>query len=102
MKILVTGAKGQLGRELVRLGAGSGHHLLPLGRELLDITDPDRTLDTVTRHRPGLIINAAAYTRVDAAEKEPGPAFLINDQGPGNLAAACARTDIPLIQVSTD
>ncbi|MEQ8262454.1 dTDP-4-dehydrorhamnose reductase [Pseudohaliea sp.] len=98
---LVTGAGGQLGRELV-LTSPQGPDCAALDREALDITDAaaiGRTLDALA---PRVVINAAAYTAVDRAEAEPGAADAINGTAPGLLAAACAERGVRLLHVSTD
>ena len=100
MKILVTGAAGQVGHELLRLG--SAFDVVGFPRAELDITDLGAVTAKVREVNPGLIINAAAYTAVDKAESEEDVAFAVNRDGAGNLAAACAEIDIPLIHISTD
>jgi len=102
MKLLITGADGQLGRELVR-GAGTrGWQVVGAGRRDLDITAAAAVQDAIARWLPHVVINAAAYTQVDRAESEPQAAMAVNATGPANLAGACARLDLPLIHVSTD
>jgi len=95
-KILVTGGKGRLGKALGALGCTA------FGREDMDVTSPDSILAAIEKHQPQLIINCAAYTAVDRAEDEPDKAFAINRDGAANIATACAKPRIPLIQVSTD
>jgi dTDP-4-dehydrorhamnose reductase len=102
MKILVTGANGQLGWELSRRGAGKGFHVLALDRAGLDITDPSAVTQTVRSSGAALVVNGAAYTAVDQAESEAELAFAANCDGPANLASACAEAGIPLIHISTD
>lgn len=99
MKILVTGADGQLGRELT---ACLGEDALGLNRQALDITDQAAVLGVISRQRPGAVINAAAYTAVDKAEQDAQTAFAINRGGAAHLAQACAGQGIPLLHVSTD
>lgn len=94
--IVVTGGRGALGSALAGKGCTS------LGRDALDITDPESIKAAVVGHRPQLIINAAAYTAVDQAESEPEAAHRINVEGAGFLAEACAAHGIPLIHISTD
>jgi len=100
MRILVTGANGQVGQALCRLG--SGHELLALDRETLDITDADAISRMLHEQCPQVLINAAAYTAVDRAEAEPDQAFAVNRDGPAALARACAELAIPLFHISTD
>ena len=100
MRLLITGAKGQLGTELVRLG--SGHKLLAVGHDQLDITDASVVIDFIDEFQPDAVINAAAYTAVDRAESDKDAAFAVNRDGPANLARACECHAIPLIHISTD
>lgn len=109
MKILLTGAQGQLGRCLIdevnaRNHAGdSGVMALDAcGSQDLDISDVDAVKRRVEISKPDFVINAAAYTAVDKAESEPEMAYQVNEQGPRNLAMLCSEQDIPLIHVSTD
>ncbi len=101
-RLLVFGADGQLGRELQRAALPEGLSLTALNRREADITDPAAVRDALARARPAVVINAAAYTAVDAAEDEPEAAFAVNRDGPAHLAAACAAAGVPLIHVSTD
>jgi dTDP-4-dehydrorhamnose reductase len=101
-KILLTGANGQVGRELARKGPREGFHVLSYDRKALDITDPRAVESAIQREACSLVINAAAYTAVDMAESEPAAAFAVNRDGPDHLASACAREGIPLIHISTD
>jgi dTDP-4-dehydrorhamnose reductase len=100
-KVLITGAAGQLGRELLR-SVPEGVECIAATREILDIADAARVRAFVRRERPGLIINAAAYTAVDKAESEQELAAAINVNGAANLATACAENGSRLIHVSTD
>ena len=100
MKIVVTGANGQVGWELARLGGK--HELLALDRAALDITDAPAVQALLEETRPAVVINAAAYTAVDRAEQEPELAFAVNREGPRHLATACRHLDIPLLHLSTD
>jgi len=100
-RVLVTGAGGQVGRDLMALG-GTGLELCGLDRAALDITRPAAVDAALARAQPRLAVNLAAYTAVDKAEDEPAAAFAVNRDGAGNLARACRRQGIPLIHVSTD
>jgi dTDP-4-dehydrorhamnose reductase len=100
VKTLLFGA-GQLGRELART-CPDGVDAELVGRDRADITDAAAVGALVDRLRPGLIINAAAYTAVDRAEVEREAAYAVNDQGAGNVAAAAARAGARLVHVSTD
>lgn len=101
MKVLLTGAGGQLGRELQQT-CPEGVELIPFTRGKLDISDQAAVLECVEAHRPEIIINAAAYTAVDGAESKPDLAVAINAEGPGHLARAAERFDARLLHVSTD
>ena len=101
MRLLITGAYGQLGSELLRQ-ADKKHQLLSVDHDELDITDPDAVIACFEDFHPDAVINAAAYTAVDRAESDVEAAFAVNRDGPANLARACGRADIPLIHVSTD
>jgi dTDP-4-dehydrorhamnose reductase len=98
MKYLITGANGMLGHDLVT--ALAGRDVTALDRTTLDITD----LDAVRAAVPGfdVVINAAAYTKVDDAETDEDTALSINGTGAGNLARAAAENGAILVQVSTD
>jgi dTDP-4-dehydrorhamnose reductase len=101
MKVLIAGAKGQLGRTLADTAPqGVILHLLDLPD--FDITDEASVRRHVNEVGPDLIVNAAAYTAVDRAEEEPAPAFAVNAAGAGHLARAARETGARLIHVSTD
>ena len=102
MNLLITGANGQLGRELVRQSRDCSFQLKSFSRRELDITDHQQVQQVLTANHPALLINAAAYTKVDDAEAEKDIAMAINHAGAENLAQACARTETPLLHVSTD
>ncbi len=101
MKILITGRNGQLAQALLQRLAGLGQvHVL--GREQLDLAEPERIRQVVRELSPDLLVNAAAYTAVDQAENEPALAFAINATAPGVLAEEAARLGVPLLHYSTD
>jgi len=100
-KIVVVGAGGQLGQELVRT-AGPEVQCIPLVRTQLDIIDGAAIDTCLADLAPQVVINAAAYTAVDAAESEPEVAHQANAEGPRLLAAACRRLHCRLLHVSTD
>ena len=100
MRILLTGAGGQLAHDLkASLG---GETLVALTRAELDITDAPAVRAALVRHRPDCLINAAAYNRVDDAEAEPAAAFAANAGGVENLARAAANAGAVLVHFSTD
>jgi dTDP-4-dehydrorhamnose reductase len=102
MRILLTGANGQVGWELSNRGGKSGFEILALDRSDLDITDPVSVSKEVNRAGVSLVVNAAGYTAVDQAESEPKLAFAANRDGPAYLASACSKAGIPLVHISTD
>ena len=102
MKTLLTGAGGQVGWEIVRRAPAHPISLKGFPRNDLDITDRDSIHRVMGTIRPDLVINAAAYTRVDLAESEPDAATRVNRTGPGFLAEWCADAGIPMIHISTD
>jgi dTDP-4-dehydrorhamnose reductase len=102
MRILVLGAGGQLGRDLVPGLVAAGHEVVGLARADLDITDPDGVASAVEGRSPEVVVNLAAYTKVDLAEREAELAFAINRDGAGLVARACAAAGVPLCHLSTD
>jgi dTDP-4-dehydrorhamnose reductase len=100
MRLLVTGAAGMLGTEVV--AAARGHEVAALARADLDITDRDAVRDAVRAARPDAVINCAAYTDVDGAEADERAATAINGHGAGHLAAAAAAAGAHVVHVSTD
>jgi len=105
MRVLVTGASGQVGGALVRLAgdpAAAGLDLVGVGRDRLDLAQPGRIDGALDAVQPDLVVNPAAYTAVDKAEQERDLAFAVNRDGPAALAAACAERGIGLIHISTD
>lgn len=101
-KVLITGAKGQLGTDLVIEAKKRGHEVYGFSSKELDITDKALVDETIYRVRPNVVINAAAYTAVDKAETEPDKAFSVNENGVKNLALICRELDIPIFHISTD
>lgn len=101
MNILISGRNGQLAQALQQR-LGSLGHLHVLGREQLDLGEPERIRRTVRELRPDLLINAAAYTAVDQAEQDTEAAFALNARAPGVLAEEAARLGVPLLHFSTD
>lgn len=102
-RVLVTGAKGQLGSRLVEFGGRRRTlHVVGLDQSALDITDPSSIHDALARHTPDVVVNAAAFTAVDLAETERERAFAINGVGVKHLAVACRQHQLTLLHVSTD
>ncbi len=107
-RLLVTGARGQLGSDLLRSAAAAQVEATGLGSKELDITDAGAVEAAVAAFAaaagegPAVVINAAAYTAVDAAETDRDAAFAGNVTGPANLAKAAAAHGVGLIHVSTD
>jgi dTDP-4-dehydrorhamnose reductase len=100
---LVVGAGGQLGSDLLlQLGSRTGDTVVGLTRAELDVTDPAAVAAVIDQHRPDVVLNAAAYTAVDAAESDEAGAVAGNVTGPHNLAVASARAGARLVHVSTD
>ncbi|MZI96027.1 dTDP-4-dehydrorhamnose reductase [Vibrio sp. CAIM 722] len=102
MKILITGSNGQVGTCLVNQLANTGHDVLALDRDKLDITDSEQVMSAVRDYCPDVIINAAAHTAVDKAESESELAFAINRDGPQNLAQAAQQVNAAILHISTD
>jgi dTDP-4-dehydrorhamnose reductase len=100
--ILVFGAGGQLGRELQREAALRDIALTALPREQVDICDHAAVARAILDAEPAVVINAAAYTKVDRAESESELAHRANAEGPHVIASVCARARTPLIHISTD
>ena len=102
MKLLVTGARGQLGGELLAQGPPAGWRVVGVDLPELDICDGQQVGDLLAAVRPDILINAAAYTAVDRAEAEEPAADRVNRLGADRLAAACAAADVALVHISTD
>lgn len=111
MTVLVFGGNGQVGQELLRalrgvdeVVAATRSGRLPDGRicEMADLAQPEYLVALLDRVCPDVVINAAAYTAVDSAEREPEAAFAANAQAPGVIARWCASHDVPMVHYSTD
>jgi dTDP-4-dehydrorhamnose reductase len=98
----VLGTPGQLGGDLVDEGARHGHDMVGLSREACDITDAVAVTGAIDAARPDAVINCAAWTLVDAAEKHEAEAEAVNATGAGIVAGACAAAGIRCCHVSTD
>ena len=109
MRVLITGARGQLGaalahelRQAPAAGGGEGHEVVALGRDDLDVTSDAAIAAAVAREKPDAIVNAAAYTDVDGAEDHPVDALNANAFAVRALAAAARRRGAALVHYSTD
>jgi dTDP-4-dehydrorhamnose reductase len=102
VRVLVTGAEGQLGLELAELLPRRGHEVAALAREDLDVTDARAVGAILEEHEPELVVNAAAYTDVDGSETETDLAYRVNALGPRNLAIHCERLGCELLHVGTN
>ena len=102
MKILVTGAGGQLGYDVCRELAARGISYLGADRQDFDVTDLAGTCAYLRSHCPEAVIHCAAYTKVDQAEKEPESCWAVNETGAENVAQACLETGAKLLYLSTD
>jgi len=102
VKLLVTGAAGQLGVDVVQHARSLGDDVVALDRVALDITDVDAVRDLLEAVRPDAVVNAAAYTAVDACETNESRAFAVNADAVGHLSAACELVGAHLVHVSTD
>lgn len=102
MKLLVTGAGGQLGSAAVREAVARGHEVFAADRAALDVTDPVQTGRVMERVRPDGVIHCAAFTDVDGAERRKDEAFAVNAAGTERLARAAARMGARFLFVSTD
>jgi dTDP-4-dehydrorhamnose reductase len=100
--LLIIGASGTLGRAFQRICTLRGLPTHAVGRTELDITDPFAIDSLIRRFDPWAVVNAAAYVRVDEAERDPALCFRVNAAGPANLAAACRCIGIPLVTYSSD
>jgi len=102
MRLMVSGASGMLGHDVMRAGRRAGHELAGLAHGELDVTDGEAVDRAVARVRPEAIVNCAAWTDVDGAETHRRQAHAVNADGAGNLARAAASAGVPLVHVSTD
>lgn len=99
--LLVLGAEGQVARELAALGPAEGWTVIRIGRAQADLSMA-QIAPLLAEHRPGLVINAAAYTAVDRAQTDEAAARALNADLPGRAARACAEAGAPLVHISTD
>ena len=103
MKIVITGARGQLGTELInQLKYIEGIDVIPTDRDELNIIDINSVNEFLLNNKPNVVINCAAHTAVDLCETDVENAYKINAVGPRNLAIVCEKIGAKLVQVSTD
>jgi len=102
MKILVTGAAGMLGRDVMLAAGNAGHQVIGFGHAELDIADADAVGAKLEGERPDVVINCAAWTDVDGAEESEEQATAINGAGAGNVAAAAAAVGASVVYVGSD
>ncbi len=100
-RLIVTGAGGMLGADVTRQFS-SDFKVTGLTRQDLDITDKKAVRQVFKHYRPEIVINCAAFTRVDDCESMKETAFSVNAEGPGNLASACRDSGALLVHISTD
>src|SRR5918999_4825261 len=102
MRLLVTGAAGMLGRDVVAAARDAGHDVAALARADLDITDADAVTRAIEAARPDAVINCAAWTDVDGAEADEAGATAVNGAGAGHVAAAADEAGAVVVHVSSD
>lgn len=102
MKLLVTGAAGMLGRDVMHAAANAGHEVVGFGHVELDIADAEGVAAKFDAERPDVVLNCAAWTDVDGAEEHEAEATAVNGAGAGNVAAAAAAVGATVLYVSSD
>ncbi|CAH0121700.1 dTDP-4-dehydrorhamnose reductase [Paenibacillus sp. CECT 9249] len=102
MKVIVTGAGGQLGTDVAAIFKQNGHDVIDLDRSKLDIANQQACNDIISASQPDVIVHCAAYTAVDAAESEEDQAYLVNAVGSRNIAVAAEKTGAKVCYLSTD
>jgi dTDP-4-dehydrorhamnose reductase len=102
MKLLVTGAGGMLGRDVMLAAGNAGHDVIGFGHTELDVTDAAALEAKLEAERPDVVINCAAWTDVDAAEEAEDAAMAANGTGAGKVAAAAAAVGASVVYVSSD
>ncbi len=102
MSVLVFGNSGQVGREIARLADELKLTFIFLGRDEADLSYPDKCEELILAREPSAVINAAAWTAVDAAENAEAEASVVNGEAPGAMARACAKLSIPFLHISSD
>jgi dTDP-4-dehydrorhamnose reductase len=102
VRLLISGARGQLGAELALLGERAGDEVVACDRDQLDLADRDSVYQAILSVRPDVVVNAGAWTAVDACESDPERAMRVNALGVRWVADACRRAGAHLVHVSTD
>lgn len=102
MKVVVTGAAGQLGRDTAAACVAAGDTVVAVDRTQIDVSDRDQVLGLMSSVRPDVVIHCAAWTAVDACESDPDRAFGVNAMGVRHVAEGCHRVKAHLVHVSTD
>jgi len=102
MKVLITGAAGMLGRDVMLAAGNAGHQVIGYGHSELDIADAGSVSAKLEGERPDVVINCAAWTDVDGAEGAEEAATAVNGEGAGNVAAAAATVGASVVYVGSD
>src|ERR1700761_9105546 len=102
MKVVVAGANGQLGSDMVLAAGNAGHDVVCFARAEMDVADADSVRRRLELERPDIVINCAAWTDVDGAETAEAAAFAVNGTGAGNVAAGAREVGAAVVYVSTD
>ena len=101
MKIMIIGSEGMLGHDLVDV-LSAEHEISTTTIDTLDITDIDKTIKTVKKNNPDILVHAAAFTDVDGSESNPDLAYRVNAIGTRNVAVACKEADCAMVYICTD
>ncbi len=102
MRVFVTGAGGQVGREFVELCQSAGDEVTAADHARLDVCDRNAVIEACTASRPEIIVHAAAWTAVDACESDPDRAFAVNALAARHVAEGASRAGAHLVHLSTD
>lgn len=102
MKVLLIGAKGQLGTDLCRVFQSAGDAVVSITHAQMDVCSEGRVLEVMLEAKPDVVLNTAAFHKVEECERQPGLAFQVNGIAAMNLARACKRSGAVLVHFSTD
>lgn len=102
MKVLVIGANGQLGSDLVKVFQAAGDTVVPVTHATLDVCSEEQVADTMAQAKPDVVVSTAAFHKVEECEKKQALSFQVNGTGAMNLAVACQRSGSVLVNFSTD